>query len=316
MNDSFQMLKDRILKTWRLRRKWAKKEGIDCYRIYDWDIPQVPIYVDVYGEFLLVFELETNYSQTEEEREIRRKKFRETILSLPNIDPEKVIFKTRKIQDRQNQYEKLDESKRKFLVNEKNLKFWVNLYDYIDSGLFLDHRPFREILQKESNGKSVLNLFSYTGSLSVACAKGNAQSSESWDLSNTYLDWALENFETNELDLQKHKLVRTEILQRLSEKTIPERKFDILIIDPPILSRSKSMHQEFLVQEDHTWMLETLYENYLKPNGRLYFSTPFQKFKLIKWDKLDDSKITDLTKISTPVDFQYSKPHKLFLIQK
>ena len=202
---------------------------------------------------------------------------------------------------RLGQYEKLNSEQEFFVVEEAGLKFKVNLTDYLDTGLFLDHRITREMVRQESAEKNVLNLFCYTGSFSVYAASGNAASVTSADLSKTYLNWAEENFSLNGFnDKNKYHFVHADVKQYLDE--LPENFFDLVVMDPPTFSNSKRMKDFLDIQRDHVELLNKTLAA-LKPGGVIYFSTNFRKFQLDAAN-IKASSIKDITKATTPFDFQ------------
>ncbi len=202
---------------------------------------------------------------------------------------------------RQGQYEKLSTEQEFFIVEEDGLKFKVNLTDYLDTGLFLDHRITRSMVRDEAAGKRVLNLFCYTGSFSVYAAAGGADSVHSVDLSRTYLAWAEDNMRLNDLlDKNKHHFIHADVKQYLNE--LPAGFFDLVIMDPPTFSNSKRMKDFLDIQRDHPELLnKTLHA--MKSGGILYFSTNFSKFHL-EQDNIHAASIKDISKATTPFDFQ------------
>jgi 23S rRNA (guanine2445-N2)-methyltransferase / 23S rRNA (guanine2069-N7)-methyltransferase len=220
--------------------------------------------------------------------------------------------KTRQRNKGTQQYEKLNESREFFVVNEGRGKFWVNLHDYLDTGLFLDHRPLRKRIYAEAGGKRFLNLFCYTASGTVHAALGGAIQSVSVDMSNTYLDWAQRNFDLNVINSDRHQLVQADCLKWLQQC---RQGFDLIMLDPPTFSNSKRMEGVLDVQRDHVAMIKRCME-LLNRGGKLYFSTNLRSFKL-DFDALDGFAIEDISEQTIDQDFaRNSKIHRCFLLQQ
>lgn len=280
--------------------KQAKRQGITCYRVYDHDLPEFPFMIEVYENRLYVSEYKRNHSMSEEEHEEWLGHCSKVMSEVLKIEEENVVLRVRKRKEgRQGQYQKVDESKNEFTVHENGLKFIVNLSDYLDTGLFLDHRITRQIVRELSNEKRVLNLFCYTGSFSVYAAGGNASKVVSVDLSNTYLNWAERNMQTNFPDFKNHEIVHADVKQYL--KTVASGSFDLIIMDPPTFSNSKRMEDFLDIQKDHVELINDCMR-ILTESGILFFSTNYTKFQIEK-DKLHASEINDITRQTTPFDF-------------
>jgi 23S rRNA (cytosine1962-C5)-methyltransferase len=237
------------------------------------------------------------------------------VLSFPK---ESIFLKLRKRkQGRAGQYRKQkqseSESESEFVVEENGLKFIVNLDDYLDTGLFLDHRNTRQLVREGSKDKTVLNLFGYTGSFSVYAAAGEAKQVITVDLSNTYLDWAKRNLALNGfVDEQRYKLVRADVKQWL--ENIPENYFDLVILDPPTFSNSKRMEDFLDIQRDHVLLIDQCLQG-MKPGGKLYFSTNYKKFELDR-KRIVAGDIKDITKATESFDFAGRLERKCFLVRK
>ena len=211
------------------------------------------------------------------------------------------------------QYQKLDGQKNEFVVEENGLKFIINLSDYLDTGLFLDHRTTRQMIREESKGKKVLNLFAYTGSFSVNAAAGGASEVFSVDLSNTYLDWARKNFQLNGFkESKKYQFIQADVLAYLKRKETSA--FDLIILDPPTFSNSKRMDDFLDIQRDHPLLINQCLDM-LKENGAVYFSTNSSKF-IWKKKKSTARAIKDITRQTTPFDFQNRFSHWCYRIMK
>lgn len=239
---------------------------------------------------------------SEEEHEEWTEKSLEVMTEVLGVSKENIFLKLRQRKPgRLGQYQKYDEVQHEFEVAENGLKFIVNLSDYLDTGLFLDHRITRQMVKEQSMGKKVLNLFAYTGSFSVYAAAGGAKEVMTADLSKTYLNWAERNLQVNGFtDAAKYKFVHADVKQYL--KTIPADYFDIIILDPPTFSNSKRMEDILDIQRDHVTLINQCMAG-LKTGGILYFSTNFRKFELDR-EKIKASTIKDITKATTPFDFE------------
>jgi len=220
---------------------------------------------------------------------------------LHETDGKIYLRQRQKKQGRQGQYEKLNDEEEFFIAEEAGLKFKVNLTDYLDTGLFLDHRITRGMVRELAAGKSVLNLFCYTGSFSVYAASGGAANIVSIDLSKTYLEWAEDNMRLNNLyDSKRHQFVHADVKQWLN--TLRPDTFDLVILDPPTFSNSKRMKDFLDIQRDHVELLnKTLYG--MKKDGVIFFSTNYRKFQLME-KEIECTSIRDITNATTPFDFQ------------
>jgi 23S rRNA (guanine2445-N2)-methyltransferase / 23S rRNA (guanine2069-N7)-methyltransferase len=284
--------------------KWAKKEGIDCYRIYDADLPNYNAAIDKYNDYLIIQEYAAPKTVPEE---IARRRIMDVLratIEVTGVQNDKVILKVRERQKGKNQYQKLSNAERHIIVNEYGVDLKVNLYDYLDTGLFLDHRITRKMLGGMAKGKDFLNLFAYTGSASVHAACGGAKSTTTIDMSNTYLGWAQENMELNNQVGDQHEFIQADCLQWLQEV---DDTFDLIFIDPPTFSNSKRMKQTFDIQRDHIMLMENL-KRMLRTDGQIVFSNNKRQFKmdLEKLNELglDAKNISDKT---LPMDFAKNK---------
>lgn len=301
------MLKNRILKNIKKLHPWAKRHNISAYRIYDRDIPEFPFMIDFYNENYVV------HDRTEkiDEGKGLEKIVQDTLTQDLKADPKNIIYKKRVIQTSENRVQKISTTNERITVQETQAKFLVNLHDYLDTGLFLDHRPMRQIIFKQSHGKKFLNLFSYTCSVSVFAALGGAKTT-SVDMSANYLQWGKDNFEINSIDIKKHEFVCANVLEYIKSK--PTQNYDIIFLDPPSFSNSKKMQGTFDVQRDHVELiLDTL--KHLKPDGVLYFSTNNKKFRMSA-DITNSLQVVDITKDTIPVDFHDQKIHYCYRIRK
>ena len=300
-----EMFANRLRKNLKKITKWIKLNQIHCYRLYDADLPEYAVAVDVYqGEKIWVNVQEYEPPKTIDPLKANQRlagalKEIATVLEIP---AEQVFLKIRRKQKNTDQYEKQGDSRRFHVVEEGGCKFWVNFEDYLDTGLFLDHRPVRLLIQQQAKDKRFLNLFAYTGSATVHAVIGGAVSSVTVDMSNTYLDWAKRNFDLNGIR-GDHKLVRADCLQWLNEQAGAKHKpqFDLIFLDPPTFSNSKKMDEVFDIQKDHVQLIHDA-AALLAPGGKLYFSTNFRRFKMDQ-DALKNLLIEDISKSMIPEDF-------------
>jgi 23S rRNA (cytosine1962-C5)-methyltransferase len=303
-----------LTKVFRHLSKQAKRPGISCYRVYDHDLPEFPFCIEVYDDKLYVAEYKRYHSMTDEQHEAWMEKSMEIMTGILSVSKENIFLKLRQRKPgRLGQYQKVDEIQHEFVVEEKHLKFIVNLSDYLDTGLFLDHRITRQMVKEQSAGKKVLNLFAYTGSFSVYAAAGGADEVVTVDLSNTYLKWAKRNMLLNGFtEPSKYPFIQADVKQYL--KTITPGYFDIIIMDPPTFSNSKRMDDFLDIQRDHVELINDCLSG-LKPGGVLYFSTNFRKFILDK-EKIAVSAIKDITKATTSFDFEGKNLRMCYQIKK
>ncbi|MBK7099314.1 MAG: class I SAM-dependent methyltransferase [Sphingobacteriales bacterium] len=296
------MFKNRLTKVFRHLSKTARKQNVGCYRIYDHDLPEFPLIIDIYEDKTYVSEYKRKHGLEEEAHLYWLKTSVKTISEVTGIDEKNIFTKLRQRKaGRSGQYRKEDFSKNEFIITENGLKFIVNLSDYLDTGLFLDHRITRKMIMGEGDGKKVLNLFAYTGAFSVYAAAGSAKSVTTVDLSNTYINWAKRNFVLNGfVDEKKYRFVVADVMSFL--KTVEKSSYDIIIMDPPTFSNSKKMEGILDIQRDHLELINDCM-NILSPEGVLFFSTNFTKFE-IDSSKINAGSIIDITKATTPFDFE------------
>ncbi|HHR6456399.1 TPA: bifunctional 23S rRNA (guanine(2069)-N(7))-methyltransferase RlmK/23S rRNA (guanine(2445)-N(2))-methyltransferase RlmL [Providencia alcalifaciens] len=267
---------NRLRKNQKKLAKWAKQQGVDCYRLYDADLPEYNVAVDIYGEKVVVQEYAP--PKTVDERKARQRLF-DVITATMNVlglTSNQLVLKTRQRQKGKQQYEKLAQKDDFFLVQEYNAKLLVNLTDYLDTGLFLDHRIARRMLGEMSRGKDFLNLFCYTGTATVHAGLGGAKSTTSVDMSRTYLEWAEKNLQANQLTGRQHRLMQADCLNWLANT---DEQFDLIFIDPPTFSNSKRMDGTFDVQRDHVQLITHL-KRMLRRGGTVMFSNNKRGFKM------------------------------------
>jgi 23S rRNA (guanine2445-N2)-methyltransferase / 23S rRNA (guanine2069-N7)-methyltransferase len=312
-----QMFANRLRKNLKLLDAWALREQVECFRVYDADMPEYAFAIDLYGR-------EGRHAYVQEyappktvNQESARERRREVLAVLPGVlavPPQHVHSRVRKPQKGTLQYEKRESVAERHVVRENGLKFWVNFRDYLDTGLFLDHRIMRQMLREWAQDTDFLNLFCYTGSATVFAAAGGARSTTSVDLSNTYLEWAHENLLLNGFGGAEHELFRADCLEWLESQTVWGPRFDLIFVDPPTFSNSKRMEGVLDVQRDHVGMIRRSLK-LLRPGGRLVFSTNYTRFKL-DTEALADLAVEDITANTIPRDFErHAKIHSCFLIR-
>ena len=304
---------NRLQKNIKKIEKWAKQQGLDAYRLYDADLPEYNLAVDRYADHIVVQEYAAPKNIDENKARQRLLDAVNATLNVTGIETNKLILKVRQKQKGTNQYEKLANKGEYFYVNEYGVKLWVNLTDYLDTGLFLDHRLTRKMLGEMAQGKDFLNLFAYTGSATVHAALGKAKSTTTVDMSNTYLNWAEQNLLLNDIEGKQHKLIQADCLQWL-EKC--DRQFDLIFVDPPTFSNSKRMEDSWDVQRDHIKLMTNL-KRILRPNGTIVFSNNKRGFKMdfAKLEELGLSAV-EISHKTLPLDFERNKQiHNCWLVQ-
>lgn len=307
------MIQNRLLKNYQNRKKFLQEQQIEAYRLYEKDIPDYPYIIDIYKDFAVIFE-KGRQDVIPSLRELHQDHIRESLQFILKIPTEQMIFKNRSPQKKTKQYQKQELTEHTdLIIKESQFLFFVNLSQYLDTGLFLDHRPLRQMISKLSDGKKFLNLFSYTGSMSVAAALGGATTT-SVDLSPTYQKWTQRNFALNQIPLQKHSFVVADSLEFLRQQRNDQQKYDLIFLDPPTFSNSKKMKEDFEVEKDHENLIQRCLD-LLLPQGVLYFSNNKRTFKLA--DSLEKTMtIKDITLQTIPKDFRDLKIHHCFKIQR
>ena len=296
-----EMLANRLRKNRRILGRWARRANIACYRLYDADLPEYALAVDLYqGEQLWVHvqEYQAPRSIDQDKARHRREEALVTIADVLEISPEQVFLKVRHRQKGHSQYEKIEQGGAFCEVREGPCRLLVNFANYLDTGLFLDHRLTRELVAKLAQGRSFLNLFAYTGVATVRAAMEGAASTTSVDMSQTYLDWAQRNLELN--DLHGHELVRADCLEWLARKQ--GARYGVIFLDPPTFSNSKKMDQDFDVQRDHVELIKRAVA-LLEEDGVLIFSNNYRRFLMDK-DRLTGLNLEDITRQTIPNDFE------------
>jgi 23S rRNA (guanine2445-N2)-methyltransferase / 23S rRNA (guanine2069-N7)-methyltransferase len=312
-----QMFANRLRKNLQRLDSWAGREHIDCFRVYDADMPEYAFAIDLYGRESRHVYVQEYAPPKSVNQESARERRREALAVLPEVlgvPLLQVHTRVRKPQKGAEQYEKRDSAAERHAVQEGGLKFWVNFRDYLDTGLFLDHRIVRGMLRAWAKDADFLNLFCYTGSATVYAAAGGARSSVGVDLSNTYLDWAHENLLLNGFRGDNHELYRADCLAWLEEQEPRGARFDLIFLDPPTFSNSKRMEGVLDVQRDHVGMIRRSLK-LLRPAGRLVFSTNYTRFKLDE-EGLGDLAIEDISAATVSKDFErHARIHKCFVVR-
>jgi 23S rRNA (cytosine1962-C5)-methyltransferase len=302
---------NRLKKNFKHIAKWAQRNGITCFRIYDHDMPEFPFCVDKYEDCAHIAAYWNKYKD-EQLQEEQLAAAGLLVAEILNIDTAKVFVKQRRVlARREEQYEKVADQHQKMVVQENSLRFWVNLSDYLDTGLFLDHRPLRTKFLEEAKGKAVLNLFAYTGSFSVYARAAGAQSVTTVDLSQTYIQWAKDNFALNGYSTELDTFIQGDVMQFL--KAPVSQQYDLVIVDPPSFSNSKRMKGTWDTQRDHATMLHLLIQH-CNPGAVIYFSNNFRNFQP-DFGRLKAKAATDITESTIPEDFRNKQIHKCYKIQ-
>ena len=305
---SVEMFTNRLRKNMRSLARWARRSGVECYRLYDADLPEYALAIDFYrGEESWVYVQEYAPPPTVDalKAAARRDAALAVISDLTGVPENRVFFKLRQRQKDRAQYTKFAEEGRFVTVNEGGYCFAVNFTDYIDTGLFFDHRTTRGIIQTLAAGRHFLNLFGYTGAASVYAAFGGAASTTTVDLSHTYLEWARRNFNLNRIDTDAHAFIQADCLEWIQEAVQCKARYDLIFLDPPTFSNSKRMAGSFDIQRDHEALIEDALK-LLSADGVLLFSTNSKHFKLrVSSPGID---IEDITRDTIPLDFA-RRPH-------
>lgn len=303
--DKSSPLKNRIRKNYKHLRKWAKRTETDCFRIYDRDIKEYPLAIDIYaGRFCVHY-----FSFDKDAPELDTQEVDEVLKSL--FGPCQIYSRSRIRRGKFEQYEKRADGKEFFVATEHGIKFNINLENYLDTGLFLDHRMARKIVASRARGKRLLNLFAYTCSFSVHAAASGATFTKSVDLSNTYTAWGRDNFELNSLPARNNVIVRDDCMKFLQQEG---EKYDIIVIDPPTISRSKRMDEMFDVQKDYTTLI-TLALKLLNEEGVIYFSTNYRRF-VFQPEFFASTTIEEISEKTVPEDFNKKNIHRCWKIKR
>lgn len=315
---------NRLTKNRKKWEKWAKQQNIMCYRLYDADLPEFNVAIDRYNNSLVIYEFKAPKSIDAEKAAKRIEKIQAIVpLVFPEIDQKNIHFKLRERQKGTNQYEKEEDRGEFFPVEENGAKLWVNLVNYLDTGLFLDHRNVRKMISDKARGKNFLNLFAYTGSASVLAAVGGAKSITTVDMSKTYLKWSENNFALNGFTGKNYQFIQKDVLEWLKTMSahvseLPlmhkrDARYDLIFMDPPSFSNSKRMTDILDIQRDHTRLIEDAME-LLTKEGLLIFSTNLRNFKMDP-AIIELFDVKDVSRETLPLDFARDpKIRQCFLI--
>ncbi|HKU88855.1 MAG TPA: bifunctional 23S rRNA (guanine(2069)-N(7))-methyltransferase RlmK/23S rRNA (guanine(2445)-N(2))-methyltransferase RlmL [Steroidobacteraceae bacterium] len=315
-----KMFGNRVAKNLKQLEKWAEREAVSCYRIYDADMPEYSFAIDRYREAeggrTWLYVQEYAAPKTIDPAAVQRRR-NEALAALPGttgITQEFIHLRQRRRTSRGEQYEKLGQQADFKLVEEGGLRFWVNFTDYLDTGLFLDHRITRARLREAAGRRRFLNLFAYTGSATVYAAAGRARETTTVDMSATYLDWAQRNLAVNGFSGAHHELVQADCIAWLKDAVAERRQYDLIFLDPPTFSNSKRMDDVLDVQRDHRALIDRCMA-LLAPGGKLVFSNNAQKFKLDA--EIGQSyKVTDISRATLPKDFERNpRIHQCFELE-
>ena len=296
------MFRNRLQKQLKHIGKQAKRLAVSCYRVYDHDLPEFPFCIELYGEKLYVAEYKRNHRLTDEQYSLWLQQSLQVMEEVFSLQRSVIFLKQRQRKEtRGDQYKKLADAHAEFIVEENGLNFIVNLSDYLDTGLFLDHRLTRQMVKEEAAGKDVLNLFAYTGSFSVYAAAGGANTVTTIDLSKTYIEWAKRNmYLSGFADEEKYQFLQADVLQWLPQQSLAN--FDLIILDPPSFSNSQRMEDFLDIQKDHPRLINDCLR-LLRRGGMIYFSTNLKKFTIYS-DAIQSKNIIDITRATEPFDFR------------
>jgi 23S rRNA (guanine2445-N2)-methyltransferase / 23S rRNA (guanine2069-N7)-methyltransferase len=315
-----RMFANRLSKNVKRLQTWASRSDVSCYRVYDADMPEYAFAIDIYRTLepdLTWLYVQEYAAPVEIELDAVRRRRNEALSVLPEVTgvpEERINVRTRRRNKRGEQYRKVDEQANFHVVTEGGLKFRVNFDDYLDTGLFLDHRMTRARLREAAKGKRFLNLFAYTGTATVYAAAGGAASTTTVDLSRTYLDWAQRNLSINGITGRQHALVQADCREWLEESAHEKERYDLIFLDPPTFSNSKRMEGVLDVERDHGSLIDAC-AKLLAPAGLLVFSTNAQRFKLEEAlaSRYD---IRDISAATLPRDFERNpRIHRCFEIR-
>ena len=314
-----QMFANRLRKNLKSALDWAKRESVDCFRIYDADMPEYAFAIDQYADgegqrWALVQEYAPPKTVEPKGARQRREEAMAVIPQVLELDAERVFVRERRQQKGGAQYEKIGQERGYEIVREQPYRFAVNFTDYLDTGLFLDHRLTRRRIGELAKGERFLNLFAYTGTATVYAVGGGAVASTTVDMSRTYVEWAKRNLALNDLAGPEHGFVQADCLAWLTEQQQKARRWDLIFVDPPTHSRSKRMADDFDVQRDHVKLL-TLTAGLLAPGGTIVFSNNYTRFKLDR-EALAHLDVEDISRKTVPRDFERNpRIHSCFVLR-
>ncbi|MGB5583637.1 MAG: bifunctional 23S rRNA (guanine(2069)-N(7))-methyltransferase RlmK/23S rRNA (guanine(2445)-N(2))-methyltransferase RlmL [Gammaproteobacteria bacterium] len=314
ISEEAEMFANRLSKNIKHLSKWARKEGIGCYRVYDADIPHYAVAIDIYQDWVHVQEYAPPKSVDSVKAFVRLDEAVDIISSVLDVSKSRIVVKTRKKQSGKSQYERQDETGESLIVNENGLKFRINLKDYLDTGLFLDHRLTRQLIARLAHHKTFLNLFAYTATASVYAAAAGARSTTTVDMSNTYLAWAQQNMKLNHLLDKKHVFIREDCIKWLDEENNKGKRYQLIFLDPPTFSNSKRMDHTLDIRRDHVELIRQAMA-VLADDGLLIFSCNARGFKLDE-EALRAYAVRDITRMTTAEDFRRKPAHVCWCLAK
>ncbi len=299
-----EILANRVRKRYAHLKKRFARQKIDCFRLYDWDIPEVRAVVDWYAGHLVIAEYVRQ--QTSEEWLLQMAIAVGKALDVP---PERTHVKRRRTHtEEEPRYKKMGSKGMRFKVNERDLQFWVNLDDFLDTGLYSDHRDTRVIIGKLAKGKDFLNLFGYTGAFTCVAASGEAKTTITIDRSDTYLKWAKDNLELNGLMNSKHKLIKSDVGKYLVKAQRAGKQFNLAFVDPPSFFQDRYSRKSFDIKRDHPELLKKVLK-VMSPGSNVFFSTNHQRFE----PRLNELKVNDLRELTPktiPEDYRNRQVHR------
>jgi 23S rRNA (guanine2445-N2)-methyltransferase / 23S rRNA (guanine2069-N7)-methyltransferase len=310
----FEDFANRLKKRARHLRRWPGKRGISCYRLYDRDVADVPLAVDRYEEALHLSEYERPHERTTAEHADWLDQLVRIAGETLEVAPENIFLKQRKRQRGRSQYQRVGDQGTVRVVEEGGLKFQINLSDYLDTGLVLDHRLTRQLVREAAAGKNFLNLFGYTGAFSVYAAAGGAARTTTVDLSSVYLDWAQENLRLNGFEVGAAHRTYCQDVWAFFKNLSKQETFDLVVVDPPTFSNSKRLDQDWDVQRDHASLLRQVLAH-TAPGGTIYFSTNSRRFKLDE-SAMAHAKVREISRQTVPEDFRNQRIHRCWRIVK
>ena len=299
-----EVLSNSVVKKFRHLSKRFRRENIDCFRLYDWDSPDVRVVVDWYAGHLVIAEYEREQTGPEYLPHMAQ-----AVAAALQVPPEKVFVKRRhtNVADAPR-YAKMDARNERFEVRERDLRLWVNLSDFLDTGLYSDHRDTRVLIREAAKGKDFLNLFAYTGVVTCAAAAGGARSTTTVDRNETYLKWAHDNLELNGLwNAKTHDIIRADALEFLEKSCRMRKRYSLVFIDPPSFFKDEEANVSFDINRDHPSMLAKVVE-ITTPGCDIYFSTNHQRFEP-RFAGLPVAKIEKLTPKTIPEDYRNKNVH-------
>jgi 23S rRNA (cytosine1962-C5)-methyltransferase len=292
-----QMLANKVQKTYKHLKKRFARQNIEVFRLYDWDIPEIRAAVDWYAGHLVIAEYTRKQTVPE-----WLPMMGAAVAKILDVPDEKVHLKERRAGKQDGKrYERIDNTNKKIVMSERDLKFYVNPYDYIDTGLFSDHRNTRQMIREIAAGKDFLNLYCYTGSFSCYAAKGGARTTTSVDRSETAITWVRENMDLNEIPKQGNTLIQAHTFDFLNRAKKDKQKYDLAVVDPPSYSTTRNRKVDFDILRDHPRLLSSVLE-LMKPDAVVFFSTNHQDFEL-RMDVAQVADVIEITSLTIPEDY-------------